>query len=71
MIKKEYPTLFDDKSKCCGCGVCALVCPLSKKTKSAITMREDSEGFLYPILDKEKCIKCYRCIDVCPLKLEK
>lgn len=51
-----------NREKCCGCTACANICP-----KSAITMKEDEEGFLYPIVDKEKCIQCGLCDQVCPV----
>ena len=31
---------YEDKTLCCGCTACSLVCP-----KNAITMQEDEEGF--------------------------
>lgn len=49
-----------DKTKCCGCGACEQVCP-----KHSITMREDSEGFLYPHVNKDLCIDCGLCNKVC------
>lgn len=52
-----------NKEKCCGCTACANICP-----KGAITMQEDFEGFLYPVVDKEKCIQCGLCEKVCPIK---
>ena len=58
-------TYFDTNNKkdCNGCGVCALKCP-----KNAIIMKEDSEGFLYPVIDKTKCINCNLCKKICPNK---
>lgn len=35
----------------------------------AISMEEDEEGFLYPVVDANFCIRCYRCVDVCPIKM--
>ena len=55
--------LFEEKKDCCGCGACANICP-----KSAISMKEDEHGFVYPYIDKDKCIECGACIKVCDLK---
>lgn len=52
-----------DKSKCCGCTACKSICP-----KQAIIMKQDDEGFLYPIIDKTKCVNCGLCDKVCPIK---
>lgn len=52
-----------NKSQCCGCTACKSICP-----KSAITMKQEEEGFLYPVIDKEKCINCGLCDKVCPIK---
>lgn len=49
-----------DKISCNGCTACALVCP-----KNAIKMVEDSEGFIYPVIEEEKCIKCGKCLRIC------
>lgn len=35
-----------DKHNCCGCNACVQKCP-----KQCISMHEDEEGFLYPIVD--------------------
>ena len=52
-----------NNEKCCACGVCSIVCP-----KKAITLKENNEGFKYPIVDKEKCIECGLCDKVCNYK---
>ena len=51
-----------DKSRCCGCTACANICP-----KQAIEMKEDEEGFLYPVIDMKKCVNCGLCEKVCPI----
>ena len=51
-----------DKKNCCGCNACVQHCP-----KSCVTMQEDEEGFLYPIVDQEACIDCGLCEKVCPV----
>ena len=49
------------EKKCCGCGACFQICP-----KGAITMIENSRGFLVPKIDEDKCISCGLCLSVCP-----
>ena len=51
-----------EKENCTGCSACYCTCP-----KSAITMIEDSEGFLYPIVNRQTCIECGLCEKVCPI----
>lgn len=51
-----------DKSACCGCAACVQRCP-----KQCISLKEDKEGFLYPIVDKNTCIDCGLCEKVCPI----
>ena len=53
---------FAKKQNCCGCTACVAVCP-----KGCITMCEDHEGFLYPVVDKKNCIDCTACEKVCPI----
>lgn len=59
----DYPILYEDNFKCCGCTACYSICP-----QQAITMKMDNEGFYYPYLDPDKCIKCYTCLHVCMYK---
>lgn len=47
---------------CCGCEACKQICP-----KNCITMRQDKEGFLYPIVNIADCINCHLCEKVCPI----
>ncbi len=51
-----------DKTQCTGCGACTCKC-----SNSAITMKADNEGFLYPHIDVIKCIDCGVCRSVCPV----
>ncbi len=48
------------KSLCCGCGVCAGVCP-----QGALEMRFNSRGELVPVLSGV-CAECGLCLKVCP-----
>ena len=52
-----------NKQHCAGCSACANVC-----THLAISMKEDEEGFLYPLIDEDKCIKCNLCVKICPIE---
>ncbi|NPD90882.1 Coenzyme F420 hydrogenase/dehydrogenase, beta subunit C-terminal domain [Xylanibacter muris] len=54
-----------DKGFCCGCQACSQICP-----KQCISLKEDNEGFLYPIVDESKCINCLLCEKVCPFQNE-
>ena len=51
-----------EKTDCCGCTSCVQRCP-----KHCISLREDSEGFLYPQVDENACIGCGLCEKVCPI----
>jgi len=60
---KKKIVLYELESECCGCSACEAVCP-----QNAITMNENGEGFLYPVLDAVRCVGCELCLKVCPLK---
>ena len=49
--------------ECVGCGACENVCPAK-----AISMRENEEGFLYPVVDADLCVSCNKCNHVCPVQ---
>lgn len=48
------------KENCSGCGACVAVCPVR-----CISMKEDTEGFLYPQIEISKCIDCGACDRSC------
>lgn len=56
-------SVMENREKCCGCSACKMICPVS-----AIQLKEDSEGFLYPVVDSSVCVKCEQCLSVCPLR---
>lgn len=51
-----------DKIKCTGCTACMSICG-----KHCISMSEDEEGFLYPVVDKDNCVDCGLCEKICPV----
>ena len=51
-----------EKKKCCGCNACKQCCP-----NSSISVIEDNEGFLYPIVNINSCTNCGLCEKVCPI----
>lgn len=59
---RNIPVLFNSEIECCGCTACMSICPVS-----AISMKDDKKGFLYPIIDHNLCIKCQQCSQVCPI----
>ena len=49
-----------DKPECFGCEACVQIC-----ARHAISMKEDTEGFRYPVIDESLCINCGMCKNVC------
>jgi len=50
-----------EKSLCCGCNACTLVCPTG-----AITIKTDDFGFAFSNIDAYSCVNCGACEKVCP-----
>lgn len=50
-----------DKEKCTACTACLNVCPVL-----AISMKQNNEGFFYPVINAQKCINCGQCQKICP-----
>lgn len=46
---------------CCGCAVCSDRCPMN-----AILMKENTEGYVVPVIDAALCTDCGQCAKVCP-----
>lgn len=55
----------NDKSQCYGCEACVQVC-----AHSALSLKEDEEGFRYPELNAELCVNCGLCHKVCSAENE-
>ncbi len=53
--------LIDKEYNCTGCGCCESLCPVS-----AIKMKENKKGFLYPVINEKYCINCGICKKNCP-----
>ena len=51
-----------NKENCTGCTACQQICP-----KRCILMREDEEGFCYPVVNRNMCISCGKCEKICPV----
>lgn len=60
-LTKEKNVNVITSEQCCGCGACYNKCPTG-----AISMQENNEGFLYPVIDEIKCTNCGLCQKACP-----
>ena len=54
--------LTQEPKDCCGCRACEQMC-----AHHALQMKEDEEGFLYPVLTPNLCVECGLCDKVCPM----
>jgi len=54
--------LTGNKADCCGCKACEQIC-----AHHTLSLQEDEEGFLYPVLDESVCVNCGLCEKVCPM----
>lgn len=54
-------TIYTQKESCCGCVACYNICPVK-----AITLKTDSEGFVYPVITTSICTNCQLCRSICP-----
>ena len=61
--RRGLPELYRDRSECCGCTACAVVCP-----RDAVAMEPDEAGFASPVVDAALCIRCLKCEDACVFK---
>lgn len=52
-----------NKKECCGCTSCMSVCP-----RHCIEMKDDEEGFKYPVVDTAECVNCHLCEMYCPIQ---
>jgi len=66
MITRRYE-LTADHDKCCGCKICATVCPREAITLSASAL-ENGRMIVRPRvnIDEKKCSFCGECVAVCP-----
>ena len=51
-----------DPLHCTGCAACRSVCP-----RECISLSEDAEGFLHPVISRTMCVECDLCERACPV----
>lgn len=54
-----------DKKICTGCAACVDVC-----SHQAIELKEDENGFFFPVVDVDKCVQCGLCNRICHVSNE-
>lgn len=62
VFERIYGQGTDRKENCVGCNACVQRCP-----EQCISMKQDDQGFLYPVTDMDRCIDCRLCSAVCPV----
>lgn len=66
MITRRYE-LVADHTRCCGCSICATVCPQEAIALSAATLQDGRLAVRPRIdIDADKCSFCGECVALCP-----
>ena len=54
-------TVYREEKNCSGCGYCVHIC-----TKKAISLKENTDGYIFPVINQDQCINCGICRKTCP-----